>query len=124
MIIKILTSANFRKKAKKLLKKYRSLKSELFDLEQQLLLKPYLGKPLGDNCFKIRIAVKSKGKGKSGAARVITHIVFRIKEGSEGIKVVGLVTIYDKQEYETISDELLLSLVRQLNEEIKEFEND
>nr|WP_235904297.1 type II toxin-antitoxin system RelE/ParE family toxin [Arcticibacter tournemirensis] len=52
---------------------------------------------MGDNCFKIRIAIASKGKGKSGGARVITHVL--IKE-----ETVFLLSIYDKAEREAISD--------------------
>jgi mRNA-degrading endonuclease RelE of RelBE toxin-antitoxin system len=62
MKIKVITSENFRKKAKRLLKKYRSLKTELRDLEQQLLENPESGIPLGHGCYKIKVAVQSKGK--------------------------------------------------------------
>ncbi|WP_317132919.1 type II toxin-antitoxin system RelE/ParE family toxin [Arcticibacter tournemirensis] len=58
---------------------------------------PKQGTALGDNCFKIRIAIASKGKGKSGGARVITHVL--IKE-----ETVFLLSIYDKAEREAISD--------------------
>jgi mRNA-degrading endonuclease RelE of RelBE toxin-antitoxin system len=124
MKIKVITSENFRKKAKRLLKKYRSLKTELQILEKQLLENPELGTFLGRDCYKIRVAVQSKGKGKSGGVRIITHVVVRIKQNSENIKIVGLVTIYDKSEYESITDKEILALITEIEQEIIDTEND
>ncbi|WP_439483131.1 hypothetical protein [Cyclobacterium plantarum] len=67
------TIAPFRKEAKKLIKKYPSLKNELVELGSKLSNDPTTGTALGNNCFKIRLSIASKGKGKSGGARVITH---------------------------------------------------
>jgi len=58
-------SKSFRRLAKPLLKKFNSLNKELIQLEKDLIDNPKLGKPLGHNAFKIRLAVASKGKGKS-----------------------------------------------------------
>lgn len=33
-----------------------------------------MGTPLKNNCYKIRLAIASKHKGKSGGARVITYL--------------------------------------------------
>lgn len=63
-------SLNFKKEAKKLTKKYPSLKTELAELFVQLGENPKLGTPLGNDIYKIRLAVGSKNKGKSGGARV------------------------------------------------------
>lgn len=73
MSYKVDTTAPFRKEAKKLIKKYPSLKNELTELGKLLSNDPTTGTALGDNCFKIRLAIASKGKGKSGGARIITH---------------------------------------------------
>ncbi len=66
--------------------------------------KPEQGTSLGNNCYKIRMAVGSKGKGKSGGARVITNFV--VSEST-----VFLIAIYDKSEKEDLTgkelDELL-----------------
>jgi len=62
----------FQREARRLLKKYASLRQELGHLQLLLAETPRLGTPLGNNCFKIRLAVKSKGQGKSGGMRVIT----------------------------------------------------
>jgi hypothetical protein len=94
----------FEKQAKKLIKKYPSLKNELFNLIQELKEKPEKGVSLGKNCYKIRIAIASKGKGKSGGARIITNVV--VKEEN-----VYLLTIYDKSDQENISDKELQELL-------------
>ncbi len=65
----------FERQAKKLSKKYPSLKSELLDLVQKLKKNPDQGTAIGNCCYKIRLAIKSKGKGKSGGARVITNFI-------------------------------------------------
>ena len=62
----ILATNSFPRDAKKLFKKYVSLKIELKELESQLIKNPRLGIKIHENIYKIRIAVKSKGKGKSG----------------------------------------------------------
>ncbi len=68
----IKNTKSFKRSAKHLLKKYRSLLDELEQLRNELLENPYLGTHLGDNIYKIRLASASKGKGKSGGFRVIT----------------------------------------------------
>lgn len=65
----------FKKEAKRLIKKYPSLKQELKQLNTNLLSNPAIGTSLGNNAYKIRIAIKSKGVGKSGGARVITYLI-------------------------------------------------
>ena len=76
---------------------------------ESLELSPDQGVPLGDNCFKIRLAIQSKGKGKSGGARIITNLI--IEAGT-----VYLLSIYDKSEKESLSDkelnELLLKIIK------------
>ena len=89
------------------MKKYKSLASELLELEEGLCQNPVMGTPIGRSRYKIRLAVKSKGKGKSGGARVITHYYIH---GN----TVYLLSIYDKGEQENISEakitELLLGI--------------
>ena len=65
----------FERQARKLIKKYASLKSELLALVQELKENPGQGTAIGKSCYKIRLAIKSKGKGKSGGARVITNFL-------------------------------------------------
>jgi len=73
----------------------------LESLEQE----PEQGTNLGNNCYKIRIAIASKGKGKSGGARVITNFV--IAE-----ETVFLISIYDKSEKENLTDKELEELLK------------
>jgi mRNA-degrading endonuclease RelE of RelBE toxin-antitoxin system len=91
---------NFEKELKRLSKKYPSLKAEYVKLVQQLKEHPEQGTFIGNNCYKIRLAIASKGKGKSGGARVITCV--KISQTS-----VYLLSIFDKSERENIPDKEL-----------------
>jgi mRNA-degrading endonuclease RelE of RelBE toxin-antitoxin system len=75
MNCKIIAIEEFKRDAKKLLKKYVSLKNELAQLQTDLEANPRMGTLIQENTYKIRLAVKSKGKGKSGGMRIITHVV-------------------------------------------------
>ena len=68
----ITTSSYFNAAAKRLAKKYPSFKEDLKAFRQELLEAPKQGTELSPGIRKIRMAIKSKGKGKSGGARVIT----------------------------------------------------
>jgi mRNA-degrading endonuclease RelE of RelBE toxin-antitoxin system len=105
----IIITPNFKKEAKPLLKKYPSLKKELLGLEQKLLVSPYGGTPLGGNAFKIRLAVKSKGKGKSGGMRVIAYVDLNVV--IENLTQIFLLSIYDKSEIDSISKEDIRRLI-------------
>jgi hypothetical protein len=108
MSYNIKTIAVFERQAKRLVKKYASLKKELWELTQQLSEAPELGTPLGSNCFKVRIAIASKGKGKSGGARIITH--FLVANAT-----IYLLSIYDKSEQNRITDKELAKLLTYLD---------
>lgn len=112
----LITSDNFRREAKRLLKKYKSLKGELLELQDQLLENPEMGTALGYQAYKIRLAVQSKGKGKRGGLRVITYveIVIQVEPDEEYIHNVVLLSIYDKSEYETIEDQHLKQLIEDI----------
>ncbi len=95
----------FDRQLKRLAKKYPSLKSEYSILLDSLYEDPEQGTAIGKSCYKIRLAIKSKGKGKSGGARVIANIV--VAETS-----VFLLTIYDKSEKENLTDKELEELLQ------------
>ena len=97
MSYNLIAVPTFKKKLKRLAKKYPSLKSELATLFEALVLDPEQGISLGNNCYKIRIAVASKNKGKSGGARLVTNFV--IAEAT-----IYLLSIYDKSEKDNITD--------------------
>jgi len=102
---KVITSDNFEKEAKKMIKRYRSLASEIETLIKTLSENPTLGTPIGKDCYKIRLAIKSKGKGKSGGARVISCVV-SVQES------IILLSIYDKSEQDNIDDKELERLLK------------
>jgi mRNA-degrading endonuclease RelE of RelBE toxin-antitoxin system len=110
MSYSIKTIVVFEKQAKRLFKKYTSLKSELLQLVQGLKENPEQGTGIGKNCHKIRVSIASKGKGKSGGARVITHIAI-IKE------TVYLLSIYDKSDQETLSAKELDELLKYVSDD-------
>lgn len=100
----------FERQAKRLMKKYPSLRAELLELVDQLEQNPNQGTPIGKNCFKIRLAIKSKGRGKSGGSRVITNLIV-------DRETVYLLAIYDKSNKESISDKELDTLLQDVPEE-------
>ena len=66
-----------------------------------------MGIEIVENCFKIRMAISSKGKGKSGGARVITYVYIQDE-------TVYLLSIYDKSEEQTISDKEIRDLIKSI----------
>ncbi|AEI47342.1 type II toxin-antitoxin system RelE family toxin [Runella slithyformis] len=109
MSYKISLSEKFQKEAKRLAKKYSSLKIDLLQLIETLEEDPVQGDALGNSCYKVRLRISSKGKGKSGGARVITHVHIAHEN-------VYLLTIYDKSRKEDLDRgelESLLKMIRQ-----------
>ena len=107
MSFEIVAGPSFVREAKKLKKKYSSFKEDLLELVKILKDDPFIGTPLGQNCYKIRLAIKSKGKGKSGGARVITHLYLKDE-------IIYLLSIYDKSKKENISDHEIKKLIDSL----------
>ncbi len=94
----------FEKELKRLAKKFPSIKSDFSSLLQSLKTHPTQGISLGNDCYKIRMAIASKGKGKSGGSRVIT--CFKFTQNT-----VYLLTIFDKADQENIPDKELKELL-------------
>ena len=99
----------FEKQLKRLTKKFPSLKNEFSELVALLKREPQQGTAIGNHCYKIRLAIASKGKGKSGGARVITHV--QITHST-----VYLFSIYDKSEQSDIGDKDLNIWVKMIND--------
>jgi mRNA-degrading endonuclease RelE of RelBE toxin-antitoxin system len=91
----IIPTPRFEKELKRLAKKFPSLKNEFANLVADITQNPENGTFIGNNCYKIRLAIGSKGKGRSGGARVITYLYIETE-------TVYLLTIYDKSEKENI----------------------
>ena len=106
----IIPSAEFSRQAKRLAKKYRSLKDDLTVFQQDLQKNPFLGTDLGNGKRKIRLGVKSKGGGKRSGLRVITLNV--IIEANN--TCVNLLTIYDKKEIPNVSDKYIDQIIKNL----------
>ena len=107
MSFSIKSIAVFERQANRLIKKYPSLKKELLLLINTLKENPAQGSGIGKSCYKIRISIASKGKGKSGGARIITNIVIQQS-------IVYLMSIYDKSERENLSDKDLEELLKSI----------
>ena len=105
MKYKVEVSPNFKKEAKKLIKKYPSLKTELAVLFIELEANPTLGTSLGDDIYKIRLAISSKNKGKSGGARVMSFV--KITD-----TVVLLFSIFNKGDKDNITDKEIEELLK------------
>lgn len=105
MSYNVVAVPKFKKQLKKLAIKYSSLKEEFSFLIQSLENNPKQGTSLGKNCYKIRLSIKSKGKGKSGGARIITNIVI-------ADSIVYLLSIFDKSEKDNLTDRELEDLLK------------
>jgi hypothetical protein len=117
MAVNVTALNYFQRKARRLTKKFRTLDNELAQLIANLKLTPRQGKDLGSGLYKIRLASKSKGTGKSGGFRVVTYYVEQVGDD----EIVYLVTIYDKSEEVNIKKTDLLTIVQDaLGEEPEE----
>lgn len=111
MKVHIHTTSEFKRMAKPLAKKYKSFEDDYNNFLDELEENPNLGTSLGHGVFKVRMAIASKGKGKSGGARVLTFHVNQIND--EEIDV-SLLSIYDKGEIDNVSDAYIKQIVKNM----------
>lgn len=97
MAYKVIITQEALRQAKRLAKKYPSFKSDLLELVEALATDPFQGVSLGKDLYKIRLAIRSKTKGRSGGARVITCV--KVIHG-----IVYFAQIYDKSDQSTLTD--------------------
>jgi mRNA-degrading endonuclease RelE of RelBE toxin-antitoxin system len=107
--MKVKIAKEFNRESKRLYKKYASLAKEVLNLIHLLEKEPFQGKPLGRNCYKIRLKIASKNTGKSGGGRIITNIAIE-KD------TLTLLAIYDKSEQDDISDAEIARRLKELPE--------
>jgi mRNA-degrading endonuclease RelE of RelBE toxin-antitoxin system len=107
MSYKIIVTPHFEKEIKRLTRKFPSLKYEFAELIARIIIKPDIGIYIGNNCYKIRIGIGSKGKGKSGGARVISYLYYEAE-------VIYLLTVYDKNEKSNIRQSELNEMIKSL----------
>lgn len=112
MNYKVISIPRFDNQAKRLVKKYPSLKYELARLFESLESNPRLGLHIGHDCYKIRVAISSKNKGKSSGSRVVTHL--HVAQNT-----VYLLSIFDKSEQTDISDRELMDLLKLIVKQIQ-----
>ena len=98
MSFNVQATEDFRKAFKKLAKRYKSFASDFKDFAKSLEENPYQGDELTPGVRKIRMAIASKGKGKSGGARVITYTMTISESSGE----VYLIDLYDKSDYSSV----------------------
>ena len=108
--MRIIISKYFNRESKRLFKKYVSLAKDVANLIQSLEVAPFQGTPIGKGCYKIRLKIASKKIGKSGGARVITHIFVEND-------TVTLLAIYDKSEQSDIPDVEIIKRLKELEDE-------
>ena len=113
MRVDIRLGEEFKRQFKRLKKKYPSLTDDLKIFSLDLRANPQQGVSLGARLYKVRMAIGAKGKGKSGGARVITYRLLATQERIE----ITLLTIYDKNEIDNLSDDYLRSLVKDLSKQ-------
>ena len=113
--ITISVSDDFAKEAKRLAKKYPSFKQDYKDFLVSIKNNPLQGDEITKNIRKIRMAIKAKGKGKSGGARVIT---FNILTDIENGHVVFLL-LYDKEDASTVKVNVVKQLVQDMGFDIE-----
>lgn len=110
MSFEIIPTPEFARSLKVLAKRHKSLKQDMFLFVSSLKENPLQGTEIAPNIRKVRIAITSKGKGKSGGARIITYIM----AVSEEVKDVYLIDIYDKSDYDTVDVSVIKQMISEL----------
>lgn len=108
----------FERRAKALAKKYKSFVKDYDVFLDSLKKNPFQGTSLGQGVYKIRMAIASKGKGKSGGARVLAY---NVKRASSERVVVTLMSVFDKGEMENVSDAYLKEIIKEAKESNQSF---
>jgi mRNA-degrading endonuclease RelE of RelBE toxin-antitoxin system len=108
MNYEITATADFERNLKRLSKKYFSLSDDYGNFLKELLENPKSGDDLGGNIRKVRMAIASKNRGKSGGARITCN--FWVDEVNAKIY---LLTVYDRGEQAAFPGKKSASLNRQ-----------
>ncbi len=123
MPVIVIPTPYFKKEAKPLIKNYASLKDDLKDFTESLKENTRQGDMLAiaPDIYKVRLAVKSKGKGKSAGVRIITYVevvAMLAPENEQELQTkVRLITIYDKSDYDTIDLQVIREIIQETLEE-------
>jgi len=106
-MMKIRISDEFKTAYKRLKKKHKSLEADFEALLMSLQENPYQGVEIHEEIWKIRMNITSKGRGKSGGARVIIRVRIVMDE-------LQLLYIYDKADFENVSDAYLRDILKRM----------
>lgn len=110
MNFEIKATPQFKRSLKALAKRHRSMKSDFETFVKSLKENPLQGDELSPGIRKIRMSISSKGRGKSGGARIITYTILATEEAGK----VYLIDIYDKSDYSTVDVAIIRKLVSDL----------
>lgn len=110
MQFRISFSTQFTSKFKHLSKRHRSLLSDFTSLKNSLLENPFQGTELSPGIRKIRMAISSKGRGRSGGVRIITATAIISEEEGR----IGFLSIYDKADFSSVNQEVIKQIAREL----------
>lgn len=112
---KIILTDSFKKDAKKLSKKYKSLGKDIKLIISELENDPFLGDRIRPQSYKIRFAIKSKGRGKSGGGRLITYINISVENRLENNDTnIYLVAAYDKSDVDSIPKHIVKNRIKDI----------
>ena len=103
--MEIFYSDEFKKSAKKLSKRYKSLKNDLQSFTSSLIENPRQETELTSSVYKVRIKNSDNNKGKSAGYRIITYIITNNE--------ILLVNIFSKSDIPNISDEEIDLIIKQ-----------
>jgi mRNA-degrading endonuclease RelE of RelBE toxin-antitoxin system len=120
MSFEILTTSYFDLEAKRLAKRHRSFIEDLQDFQEELLKNPYQGTELSPGIRKIRLSIDSKGRGKSGGARVITFTY--LVDEKDG--VVILLLLYDKADASSIKMNVVRKIIKDLGLDLEALQSE
>ena len=109
-------TTEFSRGAKILKKRYKSFMDDLEDFKNSIMKNPFQGAELVPGIRKVRMTIESKGKGKSGGARVIT-LTYYVSD-AEG--KVHFLIIYDKSDADTVDVKVVQKYVAELGFNLQE----
>ena len=110
MSFEILRSDEFTTSLKKLAKRHKSMAQDYARFLDDLKQNPFQGVEIAPNIRKVRLAISSKGRGKSGGARVITYNLLL----SEHDGVIYLLLIYDKADASNVKIHVIKEIIEGL----------
>ena len=120
MNFEIQTSSYFDAEAKRLAKRHRSFIDDLQDFQKSILANPFQGTELSPGIRKIHLTIDSKGRGKSGGARVITFTY--LVDEKDG--VVILLLLYDKADASSIKMNVVRKIIKDIGLDLEKLQTE